>query len=123
MPRPVRWKIEGWEQTALRLIARIESNGAYITQAGIASITYAVRNAAGTSTGTGSLTVAGVVYDTLQTGGPWTLDNTGYNFLGTIPAASFPAPGAYIVELKFTDTSGNIFWIVGEGPMLSLQSV
>lgn len=123
MTRVIHWNEKAWESTPLTMLARIQNAGANITQAGIASISYAVKNAAGTATSSGTLTVASVVYDTLQTGARWTKDNTGYNFLGTLPAACFPAAGLHYAELKFTDASGNIFWIVVDVTVCALHSI
>ncbi|QDU54326.1 hypothetical protein [Aeoliella mucimassa] len=57
-----------------------------------------------------SLTVADVFYDTLQTGGPWSVDETGYNFRHDLPVDSdeaFPIAGAdYQVRYEVIPTSG-----------------
>ena len=75
-----------WEGTSPVLMARIfDSAGVDIQQAGIDTVTYYVYDETGTLVGTSStLTVATVVFDTLQTGAPWTKDTTGYNFKWTM---------------------------------------
>lgn len=59
-----------------------------------------------------SLTVAGVMSDTLSTAG-WTKDTTGYNFSHQPSIASNPAFGTagrnYLVEYTFTPASGEKF--------------
>jgi hypothetical protein len=57
-----------------------------------------------------TLTVADVVYDSLQTGGLWTVDSTGYNFrheINVTSAEAFPKAGAqYQVRYQLTPTDG-----------------
>lgn len=100
------YKSTGIEDTAATFMARIyASDGAAAQQADVSSITYDVFD---TYDGTQiaddvSLTVSAVVFDTLQTGGPWTLDSTGYNFKTTLAGTRFPTGGrTYRVEFKFT---------------------
>ena len=56
------------------------------------------------------LTVGDVVYDTLQTGGTWSIDATGYNFLHHIDVSTneaFPTAGVrYLVRYEATPVSG-----------------
>ncbi len=107
MPQPRLFDLQTLEQSDTTLIARMERNGANITQAVTSAITYIVKNSSGTTTSSGSLVVADVVFNALQLNSRWDRDSTGYNFLGVIPAACFPLPGHYIVEVKFTFTSGS----------------
>ncbi len=57
-----------------------------------------------------ALTVSDVVFDTLQTGGLWTVDAIGFNFRHEIDVSSeeaFPKAGAvYQVRYELTPTSG-----------------
>jgi len=57
-----------------------------------------------------SLTVSSVIYDTLQTGGLWTVDEEGYNFrheINVSSAEAFPKAGAqYQVRYELTPTDG-----------------
>ena len=57
-----------------------------------------------------SLTVSSVVYNTLQTGGLWTVDEVGYNFrheINVSTAEAFPKAGAqYQVRYELTPTAG-----------------
>lgn len=88
----------------------VGQDGVNILQAGITSITYGVRDvtdgseivAAGTA-----LTVANVVFDTLQTDDRWDEDTDGYNFLHAIAASVF-ATGDVLAQIEyvFTPTSG-----------------
>lgn len=56
---------------------------------------------------TDALVVADTVYDALQTGGGWTVDTTGYNFLDTVPAARLATAGAaYLVQYRATLSDG-----------------
>lgn len=117
-----------WENADATFLARVKisSSGALanVTQAAVSTITYGVNHLdTGTQTGSGSLTVSGVVYDTLQTGTIWTADATGYNFLASIAASSFPYPGAYRVEFKWTLTGGTVFWLVYQVTVENVQMV
>jgi hypothetical protein len=102
------------------LIARIvDAAGANVQQAGIAAIEYSVFEldpcrpdslvvVAGHD-GV-SLAVANVVFNALQTGGLWTVDEVGYNFRHEIDVTgseAFPKAGAqYQVRYELTPTSG-----------------
>ncbi len=125
-----------FEDTGCSLMDRVLGNaGAAITQATITSIAYKVyehdtKDAAVAATGgtlvagtASSLTVASVVFDTLQTAAPWdsTADALGYNFRYDSPAVDRPTGGKwYRHEIVFTPTSGAVFaivWIVECLPM------
>ena len=92
------------------------NDGAYLTQAVTSSITYLIHDiTAGADIASGSLTVSSVIFDTLQTDGRWTEDDTGYNFGHAVQAAWFATPDhTYRVEYKFTPSSGQVFWVVFE---------
>ncbi len=104
-----------WEDSGAYLMSRIlGSDGAAIQQADVSSIAYSVYDMDDTSSpSTGSLTVANVVYDTLQTDARWTKDSTGYNF-GWAAGASLFAGGdkVYTVEVAFTPASGEVYHVV-----------
>ncbi len=113
MPEVEVYRASVWAGYEARFLARIvDINGAHITQAQVSSITYTVHEAEGDEAlvTSGSLIVASVVYDTLQTGGMWTADLDGYNFFAALPAACFPVAGTrYRVKIVLTPTSGNPF--------------
>ncbi|QNN23513.1 hypothetical protein HED60_14930 [Planctomycetales bacterium ZRK34] len=119
MPNAEIPKATIFEDSGAICMARVLGNaGTAITQASLNSIECSVFNQADTSTAVTepSITIADVVFDTLQTSDPrWTEDDTGYNFLIAVPATAFPAGGAtYHVEFKFTPASGEPFHIVFE---------
>jgi hypothetical protein len=123
MPVPQDFDLKTVEQTDTPILARVRHAGSLLTQAAISSITYLVKNKAGTTTSSGSFTVASVVFDALQTADRWTLDATGFNFAGTLPAACFPAPGWHRAEIKFTPASGSAFYLRARIYADSLQTV
>ena len=104
------------EDAGATFMARILGNaGTPITQAGLTSITCKVidldSDTPATAVLTPSITVSGVINDTLQTSDArWTADTTGYNFLDAMPATAFPsARHRYVVQYTFTPTSGAVF--------------
>ena len=98
------------------LLARVKTAAnAYITQAGLSSISRTVYFTSPTpEAGPTALTIANVVYDTLQTDEPWTYDDTGYNFRDTPPYSIFDAAGTWKVKYIFTTTGGtrSVVWFV-----------
>lgn len=125
MPEARIWPIKGVEQQSLPILVRVQHDGANITQEGINAITYTVIRH-NKSTGAATTIVDGVsidktttVFDMLQTAPRWKLDNTGYNFAFTVPAASFPGPDIYFVEFLFTPATGSPFVVPCEGPVES----
>ena len=60
----------------------------------------------------GSLTIASVIFDTLQTDARWTVDSTGYNFKHVIDISAnvaFAIAGRrYLVEYTLTPASGQV---------------
>ena len=102
-----------YEDFPMTALARITgSDGNNLQQADLTSIAYTVRdnNDSGASEVTsGTLTIADVVFDSLQTDARWTKDSTGYNFRATIPAAAFPSTSDYRVQITFTETTGETF--------------
>lgn len=100
-------------------MARIQHLGANVKQADITSITYTVIDSGGATPNSGTLTVADVIFDTLQTDSRWTEDATGYNFRHTVPAAGFDAAGTFQIKYIFTPASGSPFILLLEGPALA----
>lgn len=104
-------------KSAWVLLARVlGTDGEPVTRAGLSSITYAVNRIDGagdwTSTGTGTLTINSVVYDTLQTGDDrWGEDpDAGFNFAATIPASCFQTGGQeHQCDVTFTEAGGSVF--------------
>ncbi len=104
-------------KSGVTLMARVVgAGGTPITQASIGSISYAVQDVTeGTRVASGSISVAGTVYDSLQ---PWAEDANGYNFAWTTPASStaytpanvpFIQPHQFQVDVQFTPVSGEPF--------------
>jgi hypothetical protein len=102
------------------LLARIvDSAGVVVQQAGVSAIEYSVfeldpcrpdeLTVVAGHDGV-SLVVADVIFDSLQTGGLWTVDEIGYNFRHEIDVSAdeaFPKAGAqYQVRYEITPTSG-----------------
>ncbi len=103
-----------FEDGGASLMARVVGNaGANIVQADITSIARNVYVGSTLSVGPTAMTVATVVFDTLQTDARWGEDSTGYNFRDDVAAAVF-ADGdtIYRVEYKFTPASGEVFWVI-----------
>jgi hypothetical protein len=110
------------------LLARVRNpvTGALLTQAALSSISVVVTDVtAGERTYEGSLTIASVVYDTLQVDAAWAMDSwalpgldghAGYNFKWTLPASAIsytpgaeagqPRPRQYQADVRFTPVSG-----------------
>ena len=102
------------------LMARIvDSDGENIQQAAMSSIRYSIYELDpcrpdNLSVVAGhddvSLTVGDVVFDSLQTGGLWTVDEEGYNFRHEIDvstAEAFPKAGTqYQIRYELTPTTG-----------------
>jgi hypothetical protein len=91
----------------------VGSDGNNYTQAALTSITCAVTDiTTGTPVAviTPTVTIASVVYDTLQTGNLWrNRDATGYNFAHAMPITAFPtASHVYKVIYMFTPVSGTV---------------
>lgn len=87
------------------------ADGSYFTQAKFSTITIAAyeKNSDGTLVvAETSLTIASVIFDTLQTDDRWTKDSTGYNFRYDAAASFLPSGGdkTYIIRLTCTPASG-----------------
>lgn len=106
-----------WEDGGATCLARVYGNaGTAITQASLSAIGCKVfdqdSTAPATAVASTSLTVASVVFDTLQTGGPWSKDATGYNFKHTLSSSWFATGNhRYRVEYKFDPASGPDFFV------------
>lgn len=86
------------------------ADGEDIAQADFSTITYTtIDRKTEIISASGSLTIADVVFDTLQTSDArWTKNATGYNFAFTLPATALPTAGRlYEVDVEFTPTSGS----------------
>lgn len=81
-----------------------------VLQEDVASITYSVTDTSdGTVTASGTLSIAAVIYDTLQTGDVWTTDSTGFNFAHRPSVASIPDGNkTYIAEYVITSGDGQV---------------
>ncbi len=105
-----------WEDADAICMARVVgADGVNITVASLTSIFWAVYNRITKALVAESdeLTVANVVFDSLQTDARWSRDNTGYNFRHRVPDTVLTNPNIiYAVEYKFTATGGEVFWVV-----------
>lgn len=112
MAAPIKSKI--FERSGIIVLARVinPNTKAYISQASLTSVKYEVWDTATRTkvTAEQTLTIANVVFDTLQTSG-WSTDSTGYNFAVVLAGSNFPSNSTYQVEFKFTPASGET-WIV-----------
>ncbi|NQU23631.1 MAG: hypothetical protein HQ567_20300 [Candidatus Nealsonbacteria bacterium] len=107
------------------LLARVVgADGAPITQADVASASYSVyllddRDADARAAVTGhdgvALSVASIVFNSLQTDSLWTVDATGYNFRHVLDASAnqaLPTAGRrYLVEFTLTPNSGQVILV------------
>ena len=97
----------------------VNTAGQNVQQAGVSAIKYSVYEldpcrpdnlTVVTGHDNVTLTISSVIYDTLQTGGLWTVDSTGFNFSHEINVSSdeaFPKAGAqYQVRYELTPTTG-----------------
>jgi hypothetical protein len=113
------------EDSGVRWMARILAvSGSAILQANVSTIAYSVfdKSDPTTATATGTLTIASVIFDTLQTDSRWTKDETGYNFAWNVPASIFATGDkTYRIEVKITPTSGEASHIVRDFPVVALH--
>lgn len=93
-----------YEDTTFSLMGRIDVAGANAVQADISAITMYAWNKADLATEliADSLTVASVVFDTLQTDGRWAEDNTGYNFRYDVASTVCTTAGQYLFRAEIT---------------------
>jgi hypothetical protein len=107
------------------LLARIVgTGGAPVLQADVSAVKYTVyllddqnpdsRTAVAEHSGV-SLTVADVVFDTLQTDPIWTIDATGYNFRHVLDVSAYSAFAVagrrYLVEYQLTSAVGQMILV------------
>jgi hypothetical protein len=125
MPKFRAYKFEAVKDMGLTVRARCRwaDDGALFLRANFGTITVQAKNAAGVETlASTSLTVASVVFDTLQvptSDVEWTQDSTGYNFRYEVPATAFPAVGHHRIQFVFSPTTGEDGILVFEGPVRS----
>lgn len=107
---PTVWTGAMLEDSGVSSMARVMGHdGATIVQRDMDTIRRTIYNkATGELIQQGQpLTVADIVFDTLQTDDRWTADAIGYNFRDDIPAAKFADGDAtYRIEYKFTPVDG-----------------
>ena len=103
-------KVTVYEDSGAFLMKRVQINdGSVAQQADIASIAYSVHDQDDLDNpATGTLTVANVFFDTLQTDSRWDEDTTGYNFGWAAPKTLFPT-GDRVLEAEVVCTP-----VVGE---------
>lgn len=126
---PIKGK--AWEDGGVVTLGRVVHGGVYVTQAALTSIAYKVFDLRGqspeTATSSGSLTVAVVIFNTLQgvngSDNRWTEDLIGFNFLAEFPAAAFPTGGhLYRIEIIFTPVSGQPFPVIYDVEIVGIRS-
>ncbi len=114
-----------FEDSGHSIMARITGNSATnIAQADITSIAYTIHDMTDnvTTEASGTMTVATVVFDALQTDARWTEDSTGYNFRYDIPASELPnGDRTYRFEIIFNPASGENFSIVRDVDVIGLK--
>jgi hypothetical protein len=96
-----------YQDNSATIVGRVIAldDGLVAVQADVTSIAYRVVDEAGTEVvASTALTVSTVIKDTLFTDGRWNdLDDTGGNFVATIPTTAFPDGGkVYFVRVTFT---------------------
>lgn len=92
----------------------VQSSGRkLLKQADLSSVTWKVFDlssaAPDTAIVSATLTIASVIFDTLQT--DWDVDTTGYTFKYDVASTVFTEGGhEYQAEVKFTTTGGTVAW-------------
>ncbi len=90
----------------------------YLLQADLTSITRNVyQRVSGSNTlilGPTTLTISDTIYDALQyaSGGPWTKDDTGFNFRDFIPYTAFTGNGLFPISYDFVYATSGQRWAV-----------
>lgn len=106
------------------MLQRVHYDGSDVTQATVSAVSWKlwdsfVRDGANV-VGSGSLTVANVIFDTLQTDDKWPRNfitrYVGYNFAHQIPSTLIDSAGEYRLEHQFTMSDGGVFipkyWLI-----------
>jgi hypothetical protein len=90
----------------------VSGEGNCLLQLDVSTITYTVVNIPeGTIViaSTAITPISSVIYNSLQTGGAWDVDTTGYNFRFTLPATAMPVGNKKsLAEVRFTTTGGSV---------------
>jgi hypothetical protein len=124
MSQAVAHKDRIFEDSSYVAAARITgAAGVNATQASLTSIAWTITETTGVVTPptTGTLTIASVIFDTIQTSG-WDGPLPGYNFRATFAPANWPTPGlTYVLEVIFTFTDGFIAHAVWELEVMALR--
>ncbi len=122
----VQWQEDGSAYALSRIVRKnVSHNLVPIQQSDLSSIIRNVVKVVDSSiiAGPTTLTIANVILNALSTGDIWTADSVGFNFIDTIPPASFPEGGVeYQVEYKFTLTTGEVFWLTFTGEAIPVLS-
>lgn len=123
MAAPLVRQVKIREGDAVKLMARVVGpRNTALTRSQVSAISWALydarSNTSRTAIDSGSLTVADVIFDTLQTtadDAAWEEDATGYNFAYQFPADTFAlsaaGSGRFRLEIRGTPTTGEKFWI------------
>ena len=98
------------ENNSSVLIARVRraGNGGYLTQSTTTSISVkSYKQGDGSLVHTSTPVIADVVFNTLQTGSEWQVDETGYNLRIPLSGSHFPdGQVSYQLELEIVPTDG-----------------
>jgi hypothetical protein len=109
-----------FKNSSITLLARVTGNdGQNIALADVDSARYSVyllddddadSRTAVTGHSAATLTLADVIFDSLQTDAPWTVDSTGYNFRHVLDVSQNPAFAIagrrYLVEVELIPPTG-----------------
>jgi len=103
-----------WEDSGYTVLANILGHdGTSVAQADVSSIAWTIadRTVPDTAVATGTLVVADVIYDALQTSDPrWSRDTTGFNFLAPMAASTVPNGNkVYHLRYTFTPPTGEVY--------------
>ena len=105
-----------FEGSRATFISRIVApDGSYLIQSDIDGITYYVYDSDDLTNHlyTGQIDKTTTVFNTLQTGDIWTVDDTGYNFLYTMEETEdLPARHRYTIQFIFTLSTAETFPVI-----------
>ena len=115
-----------YEDSAFSVLARIHANGTNVVQADVSTITYSIypTDSDTAHTTATSLTVATVIYDTLQTDARWSRDITGYNWRHDVAATVLVDPTKdYQIEYKVTMADASVFhWLPDPISLIAIKT-